>query len=198
MKTKTKQSIKILCVSAIMLALSVALSFARIKPVPWGGSITLFSMLPVVLVSILYGLRPGLVCSLGFSLFQLWQGISMDGLFAWGLTPGMLTACIALDYILPFLLLGLAGLFRKKGIPGYLCGIALVLSLRFISHILSGVFIFHSAGVLWEGFSTENEWLYSLIYNSTYMLPEIVLTCGGAAALLHNRSFLKLVQTEQE
>ena len=198
MKTKTKQSVKILCVSAVMLALSVVLALIRIKPVPWGGSITLLSMLPVVMVSILYGIRPGLVCALGFSLFQLWQGIAMDGLLAWGLTSGMLTACILLDYVLPFLVLGLAGLFRKKGIPGYLLGIVLVLSLRFVSHILSGVFIFHSAGVLWEGFSTENEWLYSFIYNATYMLPEIALTCGGAAVLLNNRAFLKLVQTEQE
>jgi thiamine transporter len=122
----------------------------------------------------------------------------MDGLLAWGLTSGMLTACILLDYVLPFLVLGLAGLFRKKGIPGYLLGIVLVLSLRFVSHILSGVFIFHSAGVLWEGFSTENEWLYSFIYNATYMLPEIALTCGGAAILLRNRYFLKLVEVEKE
>ena len=191
---KTKQSVKILCVSAIMLALSIVLALVRIKPVPWGGSITLFSMLPVVLVSIIYGVRPGLLCSLGFALFQLWQGVAMDGLFAWGLTSGMLAACIVLDYTLPFLVLGLAGLFRKKGVPGYLLGIVLVLAVRFLSHILSGVFIFHSAGVLWEGFSTENEWLYSLIYNSTYMLPEIVLTALIVLALsrpLASRGILK-------
>ena len=120
---KTKQSVKSVCVSAIMLALSIVLALVRIKPVPWGGSTTVYSMLPVVLVSIIYGVRPGLLCSLGFALFQLWQGIAMDGLFAWGLTSGMLAACIVLDYTLPFLVLGLAGLFRKKGVPGYLLGI---------------------------------------------------------------------------
>lgn len=167
---------------AVMVALAAVLSYVRIFHLPWGGSVTLLSMLPVVVYSIKHGIKKGLMVSFVFSLIQLGQG-AIDGLFGWGLTPVMLIACILLDYILPFLVLGLAGIFRRKGTVGWLAGTAGVVVLRFVSHFLSGVVIWHSAGKLWEGFVTENEWLYSLCYNGAYMLPELIFTLIGATVL---------------
>lgn len=177
MKNKKLQT---LCVCAMMVALSTALSFVKVKFLPFGGSITLLSMLPVAAVSIMYGTKQGLFSAFLYSCIQLIFGITQDGLLGWGLTAGMLTACIILDYIGAFTVIGLAGVFRKNGMTGIMGGTILAVGLRFICHILSGVYVFASAGKLWEGFETNNTWLYSFVYNATYMLPEIILTAIGA------------------
>ena len=174
---------KILVEGAVMVALATVLSFIRVFKLPWGGSITLLSMLPIVLFSIRRGIKSGLTVSFVFALIQFAQGV-MDGLFGWGLTPGMLIACILLDYLGAFTVLGIAGIFRKKGLPGWIGGISLAIALRFVLHFLSGVVIWHSFGELWNGFSTDNTFLYSFLYNGCYMLPELIFTLVGAVALL--------------
>ena len=174
---------KILVEGAVMVALATVLSFIRVFKLPWGGSITLLSMLPIVLFSIRRGVKSGLTVSFVFALIQFAQGV-MDGLFGWGLTPGMLIACILLDYLGAFTVLGIAGSFRKKGLPGWIGGISLAIALRFVLHFLSGVVIWQSFGELWNGFSTDNTFLYSFLYNGCYMLPELIFTLVGAVALL--------------
>lgn len=167
-----------------MVALAAVLSYIRVFHLPWGGSVTLLSMLPIAIYSIKHGVVNGLFAAFVFSLIQLGQGIIVDGVLGWGLTPVMLISCILLDYILPFTVLGLAGAFRRKGTVGWVAGTATAVMLRFVSHYLSGVVIWHSTGKLWEGFVTDNEWLYSLCYNGAYMLPELIFTLAGAVALL--------------
>ena len=179
----SKNKTKILVEGAVMVALATVLSYVRVYRLPWGGSITLLSMLPIVLFSIRRGLGAGLTVSFVFSLVQFTQGI-VDGIFGWGLTPGMLIACILLDYIVAFTVLGLAGIFRKKGLAGWIGGISLAIVLRFACHFLSGVIIWKSFGELWNGFSTDNTFLYSYLYNGSYMLPELIFTLIGAIALL--------------
>ena len=171
-----------LCECALMLALAVVLSYIKFWQLPFDGSITLFSMLPICLVSIKYGLKWGLGTAFCYSWFQILQG----GVFAWGLTPTMLIASLFLDYILAFTVLGLAGLFRKKGLLGMVMGIVMVCALRFLVHFVAGV-------VLWANLEQfvafGKEWvnrpaLYSICYNGIYMLPETVMTSIGAWLLL--------------
>ena len=187
---------KILVEGAVMVALATVLSFIRVFKLPWGGSITLLSMLPIVLFSIRRGVGAGLMTAFAFSLIQFAQGIT-DGLFGWGLTPGMLIACIFLDYLGAFTVLGIAGLFRKKELPGWIGGIALAVTLRFVLHFLSGVVIWHSYGKLWNGFSTENTCLYSFLYNGCYMLPELIFTLACAVALLKVPQTKRFLLTEE-
>lgn len=177
---------------AIMVALAFVLSMIRVYKLPWGGSITLLSMLPICLYSIKYGIGPGLGVSFVFSLTQFFQGIG-DGLFGWGLTSGMLVACILLDYILAYTVVGLAGMFRKKGMVGWICGTIIALMLRLACHFGSGVIVWKSFGALWDGFSTDNTYLYSLLYNGSYMLPEIIFTTIGADILFSLPQTKKLV-----
>ena len=80
------QKTKLLVEGAAMVALATVLSFIRIIKMPWGGSVTLLSMLPIVIFSIKNGVKNGLIVSFAFSLVQFAQGV-MDGLFGWGLTP---------------------------------------------------------------------------------------------------------------
>ena len=172
----------ILVEGAAMVALATVLSFIRVFKLPWGGSITLLSMLPIVLFSIRRGIGAGLIVSFVFSLIQFAQGI-MDGLFGWGLTPGMLVACILLDYILAFTVLGIAGIFKDKGFSGWISGITLAITSRFLLHVISGYVIWHSFGELWSDFFIENSLLYSLAYNACYMLPELIFTLIASVEL---------------
>lgn len=166
---------------ALLLAAAVALSYVKIIQLPFSGSVTLLSMLPLCLVSLRHGLGWGLGTAFAYSWFQILQG----GVFAWGLTPGMLLASLFLDYILAFTVLGLAGLFRRRGLLGVVAGVTLVCALRFLSHFLAGAVLwanfeeFIAFGREWVG----RPWLYSLCYNGIYMLPETVFTALGAFIL---------------
>lgn len=175
---------RILAEGAIMVAMAFILSYIKIFHLPWGGSITLLSMLPIAIFSIKRGVKAGLFAAFVSALLQLGQGIAVDGLLGWGLTPAMLVSCIFLDYIGAYTVIGLAGIFRDKGIFGRLGGTALTVLIRYLFHIVSGAVIFHSSGMIWEAFSTDNEWLYSTLYNGAYMLPEMIFTVIGAAVLL--------------
>lgn len=184
------QKTRLIAEGAAMVALATVLSFIRIIKMPWGGSVTLLSMLPIVLYSIKNGVKNGLAVSFVFSLVQFAQGV-MDGLFGWGLTPVSLIACIIIDYILAFTVLGVAGLFKDKELTGWIVGIVLAVALRLLMHFISGVVIWHSYGELWGGFSTESSVLYSLLYNGAYMIPEMIFTIIGAVV------FLKAPQTRK-
>ena len=184
-KTKTK----VLAECGILIALAAVLSLIKVFKLPWGGSITLLSMLPICLISIRHGVNTGLFSSFVYAVIQLLFGILFDGLLGWGLTAGALISCILLDYIVAFTVLGLAGMFADKGMNGIIGGTALAIFLRFVSHVFSGVFVFASAGKLWDGFETSNTWLYSIVYNSCYMLPELIFTCIGAAAVVYKAVF---------
>ncbi len=175
---------------AVMVALATVLCFVRIVKFPWGGSVTLLSMLPITLYGIRRGVKCGLLAAFVFSLVQFLQGV-MDGLFGWGLTGGMLIACILFDYIVAFTVLGLSGVFGNKSFGGMVAGTVLAIFLRYVSHVISGAAVWHSVGKIWEAFSTDNEWVYSIIYNGVYMGIELVLTVAVTVLLL------KLPQTKQ-
>ena len=183
----------VLVEGAIMVALATVLSFLKVVQFPWGGSITILSMLPIVVFALRHGVRKGLTVSFAYSLVQLGQGILLEGLLGWGLTPTALIACIFLDYVGAFSVLCLAGVFGNKRMTAIIGGTVLGLVLRFALHYVSGVAIFHSFGELWEGFSTDNTWLYSLLYNGAYMLPEAIFTTAGALILFKTPQMRKLL-----
>ena len=187
--TKTQM----LAEGAVMVALATVLSFLKLVQFPWGGSITILSMLPIVVFSLRYGVRKALPVAFVYSAVQLGQGILMDGLLGWGLTPTALVACIFLDYIGAFSILCLAGLFGNKKMGAIIGGTVLAMVLRFSLHYVSGVAIFHSFGELWDGFSTDSTWLYSLLYNGAYMLPEAVFTSLGALFLFKTPQMRRLI-----
>lgn len=165
---------------ALMLALAIVLSMITPfqKLLPFGGSITLCSMLPICIYSIKHGVGKGLGVSFLFAVFQFVQGTVRDGLFGWGLTAGMLIVCVLFDYLLAYSVIGLAGMFRKKGLGGWIAGVVTALLLRFLSHVISGVYVFASTGKIWDelDFIAENKYSYSIVYNGAYMVPEIILT----------------------
>ena len=111
-----QSKVRILAECAMMLALSIALSFVVLYEMPWGGAVTLLSMLPVMLVSIRHGLKWGLTTSFLYAWFQALQGKAFS---LGGVSPWFLIASLLLDYLVAFTVLGLAGVpaVRKKRMP---------------------------------------------------------------------------------
>lgn len=185
-KTRNSNSaIYKLVLSALLIALATVLSFVKIFKLPLGGSITLLSMLPIVMISIMFGLKWGFGSAFVYSVIQLFFGIVSDGLLAWGLTPVMLVGTILLDYLVAFTVLGIAGVFAKKGYKGICGGIVLAFVLRFISHFISGYVIFKNLEQfeLFGNLFENSPVLYSVAYNGMYMLPELILTTVAALIL---------------
>lgn len=181
--------------TAVFIALAVVLSMVKIYKLPLGGSVTLVSMLPICILSFRYGVKWGFFSSFIYSLFQLMLGITTDGILGWGLTPVMLVGCILFDYIVAFTVLGIAGIFKKKGEAGLYAGLSLAFLLRFVSHFISGYFIFSYLDQ-WKIFGSTFKnapLLYSVCYNGTFMLPELVITMAVVVALMRFTAVKKLI-----
>lgn len=182
------QNVRQLTSGAILIALATVLSVIPFIQMPLGGKLTPFSMVPIILFSLMYGAGKGLAVSFVYSLIQL--ALSIAGVLTWGLTPASLVGTIVLDYILAYSVLGVAGLFRRKGMIGIIGGVILACALRFACHFLSGAIIFD----IWCEWN--NAWIYSLCYNGLYMLPETVLTVVGAVLLFRVPQIKKLFIAE--
>lgn len=185
-KNSNRTLVQRMVLSSVLIALAAVLSLIKVYKLPLGGSITLLSMLPIAMISVMYGTKWGLWSAFVYSVIQLIFGITMDGLLGWGLTWYALIGTIVLDYLAAFTVLGLSGMLRKKGIVGVVIGTAIALALRFVSHFVSGVIIF---GTITSG----DSWIYSLTYNGSYMLPELIITCIGAAVLFNLPQVKRLI-----
>jgi thiamine transporter len=165
----------------VLIALALALSFVRLFNMPLGGSITLCSMLPIMLLSFRHGIKWGLGAAFAFSLVHLMISMFVFGeLLSWGLTAQAIVVSIFLDYILAFTSLGLAGIFGTK-LPQYIAGMTFAVVVRYAFHIISGVTIF--ASWLPKDFPIQNTFVYSLAYNS-FLWPEFAL-CLIASIMLY-------------
>ena len=163
---KTKK----LTVSAVMTALSTVLSFYAVYRLPSGGSVTAASMVPVILLSVMCGAKWGVFSALCYALVQ-----GVVGFYA-PPVPNLVSFLLVIlfDYVLAFGVLGTADFFvkltgRKK--YSYIFASAMVVFLRFLCHLVSGILI-------WSVYAPDGQspFLYSLIYNGSYMLPELIIT----------------------
>lgn len=157
---KTVWNTKMMAMGAVCIALSSVLSMIKIWKMPQGGSITAASMLPLMLFSYVYGMGPG--CLVG-ALYGVLQFIIEPYFLS---LPQML-----LDYPIAFGMMGLAGLFFKMDNEnlGLTVGVVLASVGRFVAAVLSGVIFFA------EYAGDQNPWVYSIVYNGSYMLPECII-----------------------
>lgn len=177
-----QKNVENLVLAGVLIALGTALSFVKVFDLPYGGSITLCSMLPVMLFAYRAGTKWGLGAGFTFSVLQLLFGL--DALK--GVSGTTVVGSIFLDYLLAFTVLGLAGLFRgriKHDPAAFTLGCFVAGMLRYLCSFLSG-------WILWGEFADVNfspilagmsgqqlACFYSLVYNGSYMLPEIGVTC---------------------
>lgn len=185
------QKITALTECSVMLALSIVLSFVKIWQMPMGGEVTLFSMLPIALISVKYGFKQGLSTAFVYALFKLAMGFAGGDVFVYCATAFAVVICVLFDYIIPFSVLGFSGMFRKKGSIGAAAGTAITIVIRFLCHFITGF-------VIWSQWAPEGQskYIYSLIYNGQYMLPECIMTCAGAFILTRIPRIRKLLNID--
>lgn len=161
---------------AVMIALATVLSMVKLADLPYGGSITIASMLPIAIIAYRRGTGWGLGSAFVYGVIQQLLGLnSLSYVTTWQ----SVVAVILLDYIVAFTVVGLAGVFRSKiknQALGLTLGCVFVSVLRYACHVISGA-------TVWAGLSipTQAALSYSFIYNATYMLPECIILAVAAA-----------------
>lgn len=181
-------TIKKITFTAIMIALGTALSALPVIQMPFGGKMTIVSMLPVMLVVLKYDFKWGLFSTFLYSVIQMF--LSLAEVLGWGLSPLSLVACIMLDYILAYTVLVLAGCFKKHGKVGVIIGVIVALLARYLMHIISGM-------VLWGYVTEKGFWgalWYSLGYNGAFMIPELIFTPIVVGLLLASGAYRKIME----
>ena len=181
--------------TGILLAIATVLSVIQPYQLPFGGGITVASMLPIVLISYRHGVKWGLFSGFIYSLLQMATGFgTVKSFFVpedYAIWAGI--GIVLLDYIIAYTVLGFGGIFRNKlkSTPALCLGTVIALLFRYIVHIISGAIFF---GAWAEWFFTQDGFyaigakivdnfsgaslavIYSVFYNGLYMIPEIIVT----------------------
>lgn len=159
---KKKMGTRQLVFCAMAIALAYVTSYLKLFSLPWGGSVTLCSMLFIVLIGNWYGVQTGIFAGLAYGIMQFLQEPYVLSFFQ-----------VCCDYILAFAALGVAGFFAKSS-HGLLKGYIAAVIARGAFHALGGY-------LYWMDYMPENfpqslKALYPIIYNYSYLLAEGVLT----------------------
>ena len=158
---KAPWNAKILAYAAMTVAISFVLSTLRVFKMPQGGSITLVSMLPIIAFSLAFGPARGALVGCAYGFLQLLYD-------PYVIHPLQMLA----DYPLAFAALALGGFAERTPLPKYwTLPLAVVIGSlgRYLMAVLSGVVFFA------EYAGDQNVWLYSMVYNISYLGPDALL-----------------------
>lgn len=174
---------KSLTYAGVLGGLSLALSYVKLFRAPMGGSITLAQVLPIMLYSYIFGTKKGVILGFAIGMLQAAQD-------PWLLHP----AQFLLDYPIAYASFGLTGCFAKdKKINNkcisFLLGSVLACICRFLSHFMAGAFAFGSFAP--DNFSSV--YIYSLVYTSSYVLPDTAISIVLGCILMMSKSFVKVL-----
>ncbi|MBQ7352864.1 MAG: energy-coupled thiamine transporter ThiT [Clostridia bacterium] len=194
MRETTKNlNVYALCQCGIFIALATILSFLPVYEMPMGGSVTLASMLPILLVGVKFGYKWGLGASTVYMLIQLMQAFIKGNVFIYCVGAGAVIVCLMFDYIVPFTILGLSAFAKPKAteklsVIKVCLTFGVLIFARFICHFITGV-------VIWGQWAPEGmgKFVYSLAYNGQYMLPELIITVAISALMLSSSQIEKLL-----
>lgn len=184
MRRKRNENLRALSESALMIALATVLGFIKLIDLPYGGAVTIASMLPIAIISYRHGVKRGLFAATVYGGIQQLLGLSM---LSWATSWKAVVAIVLLDYIVAFAVIGFAGAFRKSVGNQALSvslGCLVVSLLRYICHVISGA-------TVWAGLSipTEAALAFSFAYNATYMIPETIILLVCAVYIASNIDF---------
>ena len=184
------RSAKEVAFAGICVAASFTLALLKIPTIESGGSITIASFVPIMLYAYVFGPTKGFMVGL------------IHGLLNFIEDPYILTpATFVFDYLLAFMSVGIMGFFGKLprkegGILPIVLGALCVFSVRFISHLLSGM-IFFSMDSVWVSFpawATANAFIYSFIYQCIYIPADALIAIAALIALCKSGAFDRLVK----
>lgn len=167
-----------LAYAGICVAMSFALSYVQLWKMPQGGSVTLASLLPLMVYSYIFGAKKGVFAGFIYGILQALQD-------PWLIHP----AQFLLDYPVAFSAIGVAGIFANlrplDKLPQIKFALGAIVAgvLRFLSHVLSGVFAF---GAYADG---QNVWAYSLGYNS-FVFVDVAIVLVAGFLVFSSKSFV--------
>lgn len=155
-------SIKQIVFCSMAVALSFLTSYIKLFAMPYGGSVTLFSMLFVCLIGYWYGPAIGCMTGFAYGILQFLQEPFVLSFFQ-----------VGCDYLFAFTGLGLAGLFRRSK-HGLIKGYLFAIFVRGAFHSLGGY-------LYWMDYMPDNfprtlTAIYPIVYNYSYILTEGILT----------------------
>ncbi len=217
MNSKTKKMVT----TGVLIALGTILSMIKVFELPYGGSITLFGMVPVLILGYKYGVKWGAVSGLIYSVLQAVLGATASQAFAGMYDPENAAKSVLnivlmalLDYLVAFTVLGLSGMFKgkiKNDVGAITAGSVVAVLLRLVAHLLSGWILWGSyaewfftdvmnnsfgQSILHNLSGQSLAFVYSLVYNSSYMIPELAVTVVGILALMAVKPLRKLIVDE--
>lgn len=162
MERASSIKVKMLVEGAMMIAIASILSMIKVFEMPYGGSVTAASMVPIMIYAYRWGGAQGILAGCVYGILQFVLG-------PYAAHP----LSIVLDYPVAFGCLGLTGYIAHKteDIKLMLLGIALAVSGRFLAHFISGFVFFYMYAP--ESMSPV---IYSLVYNANYLVPEMVIS----------------------
>jgi thiamine transporter len=175
--TKKSDHTKSIVYAAISIAASFALSYVRFLELPQGGSVTFASLVPLMVYSYMFGARKGVLAGAVYGLLQFIQA-------PWFIHPMQ----FLLDYPIAFAAVGLSGmfrelnLFREKAVLQFALGATAAVALRYLSHVISGIFIWGSADAAYNAVA------WSFLYNS-FALADLAIALVAGCALFASRAF---------
>lgn len=165
---------KALTYGAICIALSFALSYIKFFQLPQHGSVTFASLLPLALYSYMFGTKKGVIAGIIYGFLQFIQ------------SPSFYEPMQALlDYPIAFAAIGVAGIARKfaflKGDVRleFAVGTTIAVLLRYVSHVISGYFVFYS--LRQEGYSPLT---WAFVYNLFTIVDLVIVLVMGVLVLL--------------
>ena len=199
---RNQKNLRILVECAIMIALAAVLSYVKIWRAPLGGSVTLFSMVPIIIIGLRHGPVWGFICAFVYSVVQCF--IDISELASYGLSAQLFVSSLILDYFVAFTVLGTAGFFkplidnsktRTKKIFFVMIAAGTACVLRYITHVIVGAFVWYEFTKLmqWNEYAASGwtqyinkvgMWVYSAVYNLQFMLPETIITLVAAPAIV--------------
>lgn len=176
-KNYSANETKSIVYAAVTIAMSFALSYIRFLELPQGGSITLASLVPLMVYSYMFGIRKGLLAGIIYGFLQFIQA-------PWFYHPVQ----FLLDYPIAFGAIGLAGIFHElkifedKKVLQFALSAVLVSILRYLAHVISGIFVFGSADPNYTAVA------WSFLYN-TFTFGDIAICIVAGCALFASKTF---------
>lgn len=208
MKSTNKNTLR-LVTSGVLIGLGTILSMIKIFAIPFGGSVTLFSMVPLLVLGYMYKIKWGLLCGFVYGVLQMILGATMSSAFV-GLTGISILLMVILDYLLSYMSLGLSGMFKNKiknDKASIIAGSSIAVLLRFVCHFLSGWILWGSYADSWfsdMGNSFGNFFIshftgqllaicYSFLYNALYLVPEYIISIIALLIIMNIKPLAKYI-----
>lgn len=172
---------RVLTEIAVLAALSGVLYTIRPYTLPFGGSVTLGSMVPVMWLSLRRGVSAGFVAGVIFGILALFIDVLFLGAAAIIATPPQ----VILEYPVAFGVIGLTGMFHKKSVTFAILGAGIAVFVKFLIHYLVGVYVWY---YVYEFPVEYGRYVWPAIYNGSFLIVEFIISAVLLSILIRRHT----------